>query len=191
MNVKGRKPLLISLAVLAGLILLRSGGCITTELYQFHYQARVYRNSSMYAAGANGIDTQKRSTITSHNEGTTTAQQWGFSLKPDFGGDSSSVSGVLTDDLRNSLKNVPRLAVSIDTVEMEGTYWPPLIKSGRCTYEVSMSGRGPDGAVHNSIINGAMDFSVQGLCSQAELRRRVATTISQDTLKQIEDTMKE
>lgn len=78
------------------------------------------------------------------------------------------------------------VSISIGRLELAGSYWRPLLKSGSCSYELTIADSHGRSGANSCALSGRVDFSMKGLSSVRELENLLA----EDVAKQVVETMK-
>lgn len=100
--------------------------------------------------------------------------------------DSSFARAVKTE-LERQVKNKPgvHLAISLNQIDVEGSYWLPLVKRAHCVFQLQV--RVADGTnVRDSTISSEMELTVKGVCSILRFKQLLVEQVVQETIKYIE-----
>jgi hypothetical protein len=83
-----------------------------------------------------------------------------------------------------------QLVVDLQRVELNGAYWLPLYKWGRCDFAASYKLRAEDAGSSVTMdgqVQGHIDFTVTGVCSSYRCRQLIGQKVAQQVASEIEN----
>jgi len=95
----------------------------------------------------------------------------------------------MKDELKRQIDAKPNfyISISLNQFDVEGQYWLPLSKKGRCIYQLQVRVvEGNGNTVKDSSISGEMDFNIAGVCSILKFKQVLAAKIVEEVIKYIE-----
>ncbi len=167
MQKKRRTTLLILAALLVAVGVLREPGFITLSRYTFEYHSNI---SQRYES------VKSSEPLMSFPNGMIVASR----VKSGF---ADAFEEELGRQIRT--KSGTYVSASLNQFDIEGAYWLPLYKKGRCVYRMQVRAAEED-AVRDSWISGEMDFNVEGVCSILTFKQALAKHVVQETMKHVE-----
>lgn len=160
--------LIVAVVILFALSLLRETGYVQLNYYHLQFTNHTDRHIEKYIRHADSWEIPVADISVAYSVDTDLARWLGAIYKQ-----------------RNAIGNGNKLTININHIDLEGGYWLPVYKTGRCTYNLSIEVESPRPIGYRGSVSGYLEFSLKGLCSIRQLKVVVADKIVEETMKSI------